>query len=109
MSVTVIANEIELSALAGGKGSGAPLLPTQLPFLGSVKVRVAVQIGETETTLGELLEMKQGGVLPLNQLLDQPIDVLVDGHVIARGSLVAVGDHFGVRLSETPSSLAAAK
>ena len=109
MSVTVIANEIELSALTFGKGSSASLLRTQLPFLRSVKVRVAVQIGETETTLGELLEMKQGGVLPLKQLLDQPIDVLVDGHVIARGSLVAVGDHFGVRLSETPSSLAAAK
>lgn len=109
MSVTVIANEIELSPLSGGKGSGAPLLPAQLPFLGSVKVRVAVQIGDTETSLGELLEMKQGGVLTLNQLLDQPIDVLVDGHVIARGHLVAVGDHFGVRLTETPVSLAAAQ
>jgi flagellar motor switch protein FliN/FliY len=109
MSVTVIANEIELSALAGSKGAGAPLLAAQLPFLGSVKVRVAVHIGDTETTLGELLQMKQGGVLALNQPLDQPLDVMVDGHVIARGSLVAVGDHFGVRLSETPGSLAEAK
>lgn len=106
MSVTVIANEIELSPLTASGGSGAPLLPAQLPFLGAVRVRVAVQIGSTETSLGELLEMKQGGVLALDQLLDQPIDVLVDGHVVARGSLMAVGDHFGVRLSETPSTLA---
>ncbi len=109
MSVTVIANEIDLSPLSGGQGAGAPLLPAQLPFLGSVKVRVSVQIGDTETTLGELLALKQGGVLALNQLLDQPLDVLVDGHVVARGSLVAVGEHFGVRLSETPTSLAAVK
>jgi flagellar motor switch protein FliN/FliY len=100
----VIANEIELSALSEDTDAGAALLPARLPFLGSVKVHVTVQIGQAETTLGELLEMKQGGVLPLNQPLDQPIDVIVDGHVVARGSLVAVGDHFGVRLSETPSS-----
>src|SRR5262245_26990684 len=102
MSVTVIANEIELSNLPGSKGEGAALLTAQMPFLSGVKVRVSVQVGDTETTLGELLEMKQGGVLALDQLLDQPIDVRVDGHVIARGSLVAVGDHFGVRLTETP-------
>jgi len=105
MSVTVIANEIETSPLHAGRGNGAPLLPAHLPFLGAVKVRVTVQVGEVETTVGELLEMKQGGVLPLQQLLDQPIDVLVDGHVVARGSLVAVGDHFGVRLTQTPTML----
>ncbi len=105
MSVSVIANEIDLSPLAASQGSGAPLLPAQLPFLSAVKVRVGVQIGSTETSLGELLEMKQGSVLALDQLLDQPVDVLVDGHVVARGSLVAVGEHFGVRLTETPVTL----
>lgn len=107
MSLTVIANEIDVSPLHAGRGTGAPLLTAQLPFLGAVKVRVAVQIGQTETTLGELLELKQGAVLSLDQLLDQPIDVLVDGHVVARGSLVAVGDQFGVRLTQTPSMLGA--
>lgn len=106
MSVTVIANEIELSPLSATSGSGTPLLPAQLPFLGAVKVRVVAQIGSTEISLGELMDMKQGGVLALDRLVDQPIDVMVDGHVVARGSLVAVGDHFGVRLSQTPSALA---
>lgn len=105
MSVTVLANEIELSPLNAAAGSGAPLLPAQLPFLAAVKVQVAVQIGTTETSLGALMDMKQGGVLALDQMVDQPIDVLVDGHVVARGSLVAIGDHFGVRLSETPTTL----
>lgn len=106
MSVTVIANEIDLSPLSAGEGGGKPLLPPQLPFLGAVKVRVSVQIGDVETSLGELLAMKEGGVLALDQSLDQPIDVRVDGHVVARGTLVAVGDHFGVRLTETPSMMA---
>jgi flagellar motor switch protein FliN/FliY len=106
MSVTVLANELDLSPLPDTAGAGAPVLPQQLPFLKGVKVKVSVQIGSTETTVGDLLDLKQGGVLPLDQLLDQPIEVLVDGHVVARGSLVAVGDHFGVCLSETPVGLA---
>jgi flagellar motor switch protein FliN/FliY len=103
MSVTVLANEIELSPLTDTLGGGAPLMPARLPFLGAVKVRVDVRIGNAETSLGALLDMKQGAVLALDQLLDQPLDVLIDGHVVARGSLVAIGDHFGVRLIETPS------
>lgn len=107
MSLTVVANEVEVPPLASSHGAGAPLLQTHLPFLGAVKVRVAVQIGKADATVGELLEMKQGAVLSLEQLLDQPLDVLVDGHVVARGSLVAVGDNFGVRLTQTPSMLGA--
>ena len=42
-------------------------------------------------------------MLALDRALDQPLDVLLDGHVVARGTLVAVGDHFGLRLTETPS------
>ena len=108
MSVTVIANEIELSPAPSGAGTGPALLTGQLPFLGTVKVQVSVRIGDAETSLAELLALKEGGVLSLDQALDAPLDVLVDGYVVARGTLVAVGDQFGVRLTETPSMLAGA-
>jgi len=64
---------------------------------------VSVRVGQAETTVGELLEMKPGAVLALDRLVDQALDVLVDEHVVARGTLVAVGDHFGIRLTEPPS------
>ena len=101
--MTAVAQEIELSPLKAAN-EGAVLLPqVPLPFLQSVKVKVSVRVGQAETTVGELLEMKQGGVLALDRLVDQPLEVLIDEHVVARGVLVAVGDHFGVRLTEPPS------
>jgi len=96
-----IANEIELEPLADGKPQGKPVLNSVLPFLGGVQVRVSVRVGATQASVSELLEMKQGTVLALDRLVDQPLDVLVDDHVVARGGLVAVGEHFGVRITET--------
>jgi flagellar motor switch protein FliN/FliY len=100
--MSMFATEIELEPLVEPQ-SNKPLLAAAgtLPFLGAVKVRVAVRVGGAHTSVGELLELKQGAVLPLDRLVDEPLDVLVDEHVVARGMLVAVGEHFGVRITET--------
>ncbi len=94
-------NEIELEPLADvADESDQPLVRSAWPFLGSVKVRLAVRVGGAEVSVADLMEFKQGSVLELDQLVDEPLDVMIDGHVVARGVLVAVGDHFGVRISE---------
>jgi flagellar motor switch protein FliN/FliY len=98
--MTTIANEIELEPLPAVELNGKPLVASVLPFLNAVKVRLAVRVGGAEISVAELLELKQGAVLPLDRLVEQPLDVLVDEHVVARGMLVAVGDHFGVRITE---------
>ena len=100
--MTTMAHEIELEPLAEleSKHNGKPALGTVLPFLGAVKVRVAVQVGGVDLSVAELMAMKQGAVLALDRLVEQPLDVLVDAHVVARGVLVAVGEHFGVRITE---------
>jgi flagellar motor switch protein FliN/FliY len=98
--MTKIANEIELEPLPAGQLSGKPLVASALPFLSSVKVQLAVRVGGAEISVAELLKMEQGAVLSLDRLVEQPLDVLVDGHVVARGMLVAVGDRFGVRITE---------
>jgi flagellar motor switch protein FliN len=99
--MTTIAREIELEPPAEATFEGPPLPGSRWPFLGSVKVQVSVRVGGTEASVAELVEMKQGAVLALDRLVDEPLDVLVDGHVVARGMLVAVGEHFGVRITET--------
>ena len=101
--MTTIATEIDLEPLAEAPAGGPPLLESALPFLGAVKVAVSVRVGSAEMSVAELLETRQGAVLTLDRLVDQPLDVLVADHVVARGVLVAVGEWFGVRISETVS------
>lgn len=99
--MSLVATEIELETLAETHSNRSLLpAPGNWPFLGSVKVRVVVRVGAAHTSVGELLELKQGAVLPLDRLVDEPLDVLIDDHVVARGLLVAVGEHFGVRITE---------
>jgi flagellar motor switch protein FliN/FliY len=104
-----IANEIELEPLSQPTSDAMPLAATAWPFLGAVKIHVAVRVGEVETSVSEIMQLKQGSVLALDRLVDEPLDVLVDQHVVARGVLVAVGEHFGVRITEAaiaPAALA---
>ncbi|MCW7540866.1 FliM/FliN family flagellar motor switch protein [Aquabacterium sp. A7-Y] len=100
--------EIELSPLESRPEGAAPAMTLAMPFLNSVKVTVSVRLGEAEASVGHLLGMKHGEVLALDRAIDQPVDVMVDGHVVARGTLVAVGEHFGVRLTDTPTAVAPA-
>ena len=81
---------------AGLTGANSPLR--------SVKTRLTVCVGRVEVTLGELLDAKENHLLKLDTAVDQPVDLMLEGHVIARGTLVAVDEHFGVRITELPSS-----
>jgi flagellar motor switch protein FliN/FliY len=97
------AHEIDLPPLAAQPSPDGKSAGIALGFLDKLKVKVTVRLGETEANVGHLLEMKPGEVLDLDRRIDQPVDVLVDGFVVARGTLVAVGDHFGVRLTDAPT------
>ena len=105
-TMTTIANDIEFDTLAESGHDGPPIVDSLLPFLGAVKLRVSVFVGSAETRVAELLEMKAGAVVALDRAVDQPLDVMVEGNVVARGVLVAVGDHFGVRITEAATASA---
>jgi len=99
--MTTIINEIELEPLADSAAEGRQaIVRSAWPFLGSVKVRLTVRVGGAEVSVADLMAFKEGSVVELDELVDEPLDVIIDGHVVARGVLVAVGDHFGVRISE---------
>ena len=100
--MTTTANEIELEPFAETRPTDTPLLGSVLPFLGSVKVRVSVRVGGAEMSVTELAALKQGALITLDRLVEELLDVLIDGHVVARGTLVAIGEHFGVRLTDVP-------
>ena len=101
--MTTIATGIELEPLEAQAADGPPMLDSALPFLGAVRVNVSVRVGGAAISVAELMAMRQGAVLALDRLVDQPLDVLVAEHVVARGMLVAVGESFGVQICETVS------
>lgn len=102
--MTTETHPIELPTLVEEAPAGQALFPGQsaLPFLGTLKVRLSAQLGTTEITVAELTALQKGATLSLDRLLDQPIDLVAEGHVVAQGTLVAVGDHFGLRITSAP-------
>ncbi len=98
------AKEIDVPVLTPSDGQGKPLLATAqtLPFLGGLKVKLTARLGETELSVTELTALKAGATVALDRLVNQPIDLLAEGHLVAQGTLVAVGEHFGVRITSQP-------
>lgn len=73
--------------------------------LHAVRARLQVCVGQAQITIGELLAAKEHQVLALDRMVDEPVDLLLEGKVVARGQLVAVDGHFGVRITELPVAL----
>jgi flagellar motor switch protein FliN len=70
-----------------------------------IPVKLTVELGRTKMTIKELLRLSQGSVVALDGLAGEPLDVLINGYLIAQGEVVVVGDKFGVRITDiiTPS------
>lgn len=94
-----VAQVVELPELHAAT-AGAQLIPHPPALLQGVKVHLDVVVGHVDTTLGQLGALKESEVLQLDREADSPVDVVVNGNVIARGQLVVIGDHFGVRILE---------
>jgi flagellar motor switch protein FliN/FliY len=105
-STNAVPEIIELSEIPAQQGRGASLLSSSFDAIEHVKIRLAVQVGEATITIGELNNMKEDHVIKLESLADGPVDILLEGKVVARGQLVALDDNFGVRLTELPKARA---
>lgn len=105
-SVNTLIQSVELSDLRHQPGIDPPLMPQKLDVFAGVKANVSVLAGTAEASIGDLLSLKEGAVLQLDRAVNAPFDVVLGGHVLARGELVAVGDYFGVRICEVCASLA---
>jgi flagellar motor switch protein FliN/FliY len=65
-----------------------------------VPVTVSMEVGNTKISIRNLLQLNQGSVIELDRLAGEPMDVLVNGTLIARGEVVVVNDKFGLRLTD---------
>lgn len=71
-----------------------------LDMLRDVAMEVTAQIGSTRMTISELLALADGAVIELDRAAGAPADLLVNGHLIARGEIVVIDENFGVRITE---------
>lgn len=73
---------------------------TNLDMILDIPVTIAVEIGRSKITISNLLKLNQGSVVELDRLAGEPMDVLVNGTLIAHGEIVVVNEKFGVRLTD---------
>jgi len=86
--------------------SGNPRLPggAGLDIVKDIAVTLTIELGRTRMSLKELLELEQGSVIELQRMVDEPMDVLVNGTLVAHGEVVVIDDTFGVRLTDIASN-----
>ncbi len=115
----------EQAATPAAAGAGAPAAPAQSaaqsvfkPLAGAtsgqgtdidlimdVPVQLTVELGRTRLTIKNLLQLGQGSVVELDGLAGEPMDIFVNGYLIAQGEVVVVEEKYGIRLTDiiTPS------
>lgn len=75
-----------------------------LKLIMDIPLRVSVELGRTKMPVSELLNLGQGSVIELNKLAGEPMEVLVNDKLIARGEAVVINEKFGVRLTDIIST-----
>ncbi|WP_176513146.1 flagellar motor switch protein FliN [Pseudomonas faucium] len=117
------AGQADIDALLGADGgsSGAGRLPMEefassprpkenvslegpnLDVILDIPVNISMEVGSTEINIRNLLQLNQGSVIELDRLAGEPLDVLVNGTLIAHGEVVVVNEKFGIRLTDVIS------
>lgn len=83
---------------------GAPLVGLDAAVFKSVRVALRARLGEVALSVEELLALKSGQVLQLDRMLGEPLELLLNDTLVARGEIVAVDDHFAIRLTDVAAS-----
>ncbi len=75
----------------------------KLDVILDIPVTVAMEIGRSQLSIRNLLQLNQGSIVELDRLAGEPMDVLVNGTLVAHGEVVVVNDKFGIRLTDVIS------
>ena len=84
---------------------GSPAAQRSIDFVLDIPLQVTVELGRTQILINDLLQLGQGSVVELSKLAGEPMEVLVNRKLIARGEVVVVNEKFGVRLTDIISPL----
>lgn len=101
----------DLSATTPQAPKAAPPMPSggahdrSLDFILDIPLEVSVELGRTRMVINDLLQLGQGSVIELTKLAGEPLEILVNGKLVARGEVVVVNEKFGVRVTDIVSPM----
>jgi flagellar motor switch protein FliN/FliY len=91
------------SQVENKKSSATSADDLNLDVILDVPVTLSMEIGRTQINIRNLLQLNQGSVVELDRFAGEPLDVLVNGTLIAHGEVVVINDRFGIRLTDVIS------
>mgnify|MGYP001616125645 CR=1 FL=1 len=91
-------------ALSPAEPKGGTATANGIDFILDIPMQVSVQLGSTRMLVRELLQLGQGSVIELDKLAGEPMEVLVNNKLVARGEVVVVNEKFGIRLTDVVSA-----
>jgi flagellar motor switch protein FliN/FliY len=95
--------EAASAPVSASGANGNPMQDIQMVL--DIPVQLSVELGRTRVPIKYILQLAQGSIVELDALAGEPMDVLINGYLIAQGEVVVVNDKFGIRLTDivTPS------
>jgi flagellar motor switch protein FliN/FliY len=94
----------KFNSVNSDKPSSAPIKEnSNLDFILDIPVTISMEIGRARISIRNLLQLNQGSVVELDRLAGEPMDVLVNGTLVAHGEVVVVNEKFGIRLTDVVS------
>jgi flagellar motor switch protein FliN/FliY len=105
MSEQAAAPKVEPHVFEQFGGAGGATAHNDLDMILDIPVQLTVELGRTKMPIKNLLQLAQGSVVELAGMAGEPLDVLINGFLIAQGEVVVVNDKLGIRLTDiiTPS------
>jgi len=89
-----------MEVVGGAGGNVSAAARGDISLVGHVQVSLTAQVGTVSMSIEQLFGLKSGDVVSMNELLEAPLTLMLNGRAVARGELLAVDDHFGVRILE---------
>ena len=104
-NVTEIEVDKVFDQIKAGDNALNKLKVQNLDFILDIPLKVTVELGRSQVFVKDLLQLGQGSVVELNKLAGEPLEILVNGKLIAKGEVVVVNEKFGVRLTDIVSPI----
>jgi len=90
----------EAPAVADVAASAAAASLPDMELIADIPVQLSVELGRTRMTIKQILQLGQGSVIELDSQAGQPMDIYINGYLIAQGEVVVVDERYGIRLTE---------
>ena len=95
----------DLSSVTTGGGGASVGVPANIARLMDVNLSVSIELGRTRETLEDVMHLGEQSLVELDKQVGDPVDILVNGKLFARGEVVTVAENFGVRITEIMGSV----